>query len=79
MGHILHCNVTCASIQEDISPEMRRKLIEKIAQGAPKISLIIDEATRKQEKCPYHLHETVVTRHGHACRYICGSRWSWMI
>lgn len=51
MGRILHSNVACASIQEHISSEMRRKLFEKIVQSAPKISLIIDEATSLSKKC----------------------------
>lgn len=45
MGRILHSNVACANIQSHISLEMKKKLFKKIVDCAPKIGLMLDEAT----------------------------------
>ncbi|KAL1249596.1 hypothetical protein QQF64_020601 [Cirrhinus molitorella] len=50
MGRILHSNVACANIQSHISLEMKKKIFEKIVACAPKIGLMLDEATSLSRK-----------------------------
>ena len=50
MGRILHSNVSCSNIQQHISSEMRGKLLDKIVECAPKIALLLDEATGLNKK-----------------------------
>lgn len=50
MGRILHSNVACSHIQQHISSEMTRKMLDKIVECAPKIGLILDEATSLNKK-----------------------------
>ncbi len=50
MGRILHSNVACSNIQQHISSEMRRKMLDRIVECAPKIGLLLVEATSLNTK-----------------------------
>uniref|UniRef100_A0A8C9X006 HAT C-terminal dimerisation domain-containing protein n=1 Tax=Sander lucioperca TaxID=283035 RepID=A0A8C9X006_SANLU len=50
MGRILHSNVACSHIQQHIATDMKRKLFERIVTCAPKIGLMLDEATGLNKK-----------------------------
>ncbi|KAK0134200.1 E3 SUMO-protein ligase KIAA1586 [Merluccius polli] len=50
MGRILHSNVACSHIQQHIATDMKKKLLEKIVTCAPKIGLMLDEATGLNRK-----------------------------
>ncbi|XP_060767543.1 E3 SUMO-protein ligase KIAA1586-like [Neoarius graeffei] len=50
MGRILHSNVACSNIQQHIATEMKHKLLERIVTCAPKIGLMLDEATGLNKK-----------------------------
>ncbi|KAK7162494.1 hypothetical protein R3I93_006722 [Phoxinus phoxinus] len=50
MGRILHSNVACSHIQQHIATDMKRKLLERIVTCAPKIGLMLDEATGLNKK-----------------------------
>ena len=50
MGRILHSNVACSRIQQHIATDMKKKLMEKIVTCAPKIGLMLDEATGLNRK-----------------------------
>ncbi len=50
MGRILHSDVACSNIQQHISSEMRRKMLDRIVECAPKIGLMLDEATSLNTK-----------------------------
>uniref|UniRef100_H3A4Y1 HAT C-terminal dimerisation domain-containing protein n=1 Tax=Latimeria chalumnae TaxID=7897 RepID=H3A4Y1_LATCH len=45
MGCILHSNITCSNIQHHISSEIKKKLFAQIVVLAPKVSVLLDEAT----------------------------------
>lgn len=50
MGRILHSNAACSHIQQHIATNMKKKLLEKILTCAPKIGLMLDEATALNRK-----------------------------
>uniref|UniRef100_H3AMQ0 DUF4371 domain-containing protein n=1 Tax=Latimeria chalumnae TaxID=7897 RepID=H3AMQ0_LATCH len=45
MGRILHSNIVCSNIQHHISSEMKKKLFAQIVALAPKVNVLLDEAT----------------------------------
>ena len=50
MGRILHSNVACSHIQEHIANDIKKKLLERVVTCAPKIGLMLDEATGLNKK-----------------------------